>query len=259
MYLCLDVGNTQIHGGVFEDKKLIMDFRLNTKQPWSSDQLGLFIRNILKEHGITEFKKITKIGVSSVVSSLDHHIKNACLKYFSKTPIFVKASSKMGINLDKFETPNEIGADLLASAFCALHDHPNRNLIIVDMGTATTIVAITKAREFLGGIIIPGLLTQVKSLAESAEKLFITNIEKPKNYLGTSTTQAMQSGVFFGQLGALKYLIKNISQESFSNESSIRPIVIGTGGFSKLYKTEDVFDVLASDLVLRGIVRFLCG
>ncbi|MDF3048317.1 MAG: type pantothenate kinase [Candidatus Midichloriaceae bacterium] len=256
MYLCLDVGNTQIHGGVFEDKKLIMDFRLNTKQPWSSDQLGLFIRNILKEHGITEFEKIAAIGVSSVVSSLDHHIKNACLKYFSKLPIFIDYTSKIGINLDKFEHPNEIGADLLASAFCALHDHPNENLIIVDMGTATTIVAITKDRAFLGGVIAPGLLTQVKSLAESAEKLFITNIEKPKTYLGTTTNQAMQSGVFFGQLGALKYLIKNIIQESFPNESSI---VIGTGGFSKLYKAEDVFDVLASDLVLRGIMCFLCG
>ncbi len=253
MYLCLDVGNTQIHGGVFDDGKFIIDFRLNTKQAWSSDQLGMVIRNVLRENNL-EFDKIDNIGISSVVSSIDHHLKNACLKYFHRAPIFIKAGIKTGVSVNKFKNPYEIGADLIASASCALHDYPNQNIIIVDMGTATTITAITKQREFLGGIIVPGLQTQLKSLAESTEKLFMTNIEKPNGYLGKTTSHSIQSGIYYGQLGALNHLLKNVIEETFKGEECL---IIGTGGFSKLYKHEKLFDIQLGDLVLRGILIIL--
>lgn len=253
MYLCLDVGNTQIHGGVFNGSKLVLDFRLNTKQPWSSDQFGVVLRGILREHKV-EFEKISNVGISSVVSSIDHHLKNACLKYFHKAPIFIKTGIKTGVSVSKFKNPHEIGADLIASAACALHDYPGKNLVIVDVGTATTITAINKNREFLGGIITPGPQTQLHSLASSAEKLFMTDIEKPKGYLGKTTAHAIQSGIYFGQLGALNYLIKNVIKETFPKEEAM---VIGTGGFSKLFKNEGLFDVLARDLVLRGILVIL--
>ncbi len=249
MYLCLDVGNTQIHGGVVKDNKLLMDFRLNTKQAWSSDQIGVVMRGILREREV-KFEQIKHIGIASVVASIDHHLKNACLKYFNHTPIFIKAGLKTGVSVSKFKNPHEIGADLIACAACALHDYPNQNLIIIDMGTATTITAVNKQHEFLGGIIIPGLQTQIISLAESAEKLCVTEIEKPKGFLGRTTAHSMQSGLYYGQLGALTYLIKNVISETFAGESCK---IIGTGGFSRLFKDEKLFDAQVPDLVLRGI------
>jgi type III pantothenate kinase len=249
MYLCLDVGNTQIHGGVVDDDKLIMDFRLNTKEGWSSDQFGVVIRGILREREV-KFEQINRIGIASVVSSIDYHLKNACLKYFNYAPVFIKAGLKTGVSVSKFKNPHEIGADLIAAAACALHDHPKQNLIIVDMGTATTITAVNKQHEFLGGIIVPGLQTQITSLANSAEKLCLTDIEKPKGYLGKTTTHSIQSGLYYGQLGALLYLISNAASETFSGE---KYKVIGTGGFSRLYINDKLFDMQVPDLVLRGI------
>lgn len=253
MYLCLDVGNSQIHGGIFHKEKLKHDFRLNTKQAWSSDQLGIMLRAVLREKDI-DHSLIEKVAVSSVVPSVDHHLKNACIKYFSKAPFFIKAGVKTGLSVNRFKNPNEIGADLIASAVCAMEDFPGQNLIIVDMGTANTICAINSDKEFMGGIILPGTSTQMNSLVSSAEKLFSIDIEKPKMHLGKTTASALQSGVYYGQLGAIKYLIDNTASEVFGGK---KYITIGTGGFSRMFKSENVFNHIVPDMVLRGILKIL--
>lgn len=253
MYLCLDVGNSQIHGGIFHNGKMKLDFRLNTKQGWSSDQLGVMLRAVLREKNI-QHESIEKVAISSVVPSIDHHLKNACIKYFSKAPFFVKAGVKTGLSVNRFKNPNEIGADLIASAVCAADDFPDHNLIVVDMGTANTICAINKDREFLGGIITPGTNTQMDSLISSAEKLSAADIEKPKTYLGKTTTNCLQSGIYYGQLGAMKYLINNSINETFKGQKTL---VVATGGFSRMFKNEEIFDHIVPDLVLRGILKIL--
>src|SRR3954470_19042040 len=109
MYLCLDVGNSQIHGGFFNDDKLIIDFRLNTKQGWSSDQLGIFLTSFCGIHDI-DYTKVEKIGICSVVPSIDHHLRNAALKYFKREAFFIKSGVKTGVLVNRYKNPNEIGA-----------------------------------------------------------------------------------------------------------------------------------------------------
>lgn len=253
MYLCLDVGNSQIHGGFFENDKLVIDFRLNTKQGWSSDQLGIFLTSFCSAHNINP-AHVKRIGISSVVPSIDHHLKNAALKYFKQEPFFIKVGIKTGISVNRYQNPNEIGADLIAGAASGISLFPNTNLFIIDMGTATTIISVNATKEFLGGIIIPGVATQVASLSRDAEKLFTVDIKKPESYLGRTTAHCIQSGIYFGHLGTLRTLITNLKTEVFQGKPCI---TLATGGFASMYRNESIFDHLISDLILQGIIKIM--
>lgn len=249
MYLCLDVGNTQIHGVIFKNDVMIDDFRINTKHGWTSDQIGIFILSFFN-HIKVEVASIKQVGVSSVVPSIDYTLSSAVKKYIGKDPFFIKAGVKTGISV-KYKNPSEIGADLICGAVAATNLYPNSNLIVADLGTATTLIAINSSKEFLGGIILPGLGTQMNSLSSSAEKLSSTPIANPKKFIGLTSAECMQSGIYNGHLGSLKHLISGIKLENFPN-SEIK--VVGTGGFSKMFSQEKFFDDIVPDLVHKGIL-----
>jgi type III pantothenate kinase len=118
------------------------------------------------------------------------------------------------------------------------------------MGTATTLCVITKNRDYIGGSILPGLRLGMESLKNNTSKLMEVDIEIPANFIGQTTRECIQSGLYYGQLGALKEIISGIKSEVFNNDSFI---VIGTGGFSQLYKDKILFDVILPDLVLQGL------
>jgi type III pantothenate kinase len=156
--------------------------------------------------------------------------------------------------VNKFKNYNEIGADLVCSAVGAVYQYIETNLIIVDMGTATTITAINKAKEFLTGAIIPGLATQISSLASSAEKLFSVELIRPKNEAPRSTIEAIQTGVYYSHLGGIKLLIKRLAKECFGGE---KYLIIGTGGYARLFQEEELFDYFESNLVLAGLQKII--
>jgi type III pantothenate kinase len=253
MHLSLDIGNSQIHGGFYSNDKLLNDFRLNTKQGWSSDQLGIFFTSFCREYKI-DYTKIKGVAICSVVPSMDYHLKNASIKYFKKEPFFIKSGVKTGILVDRFKNPQELGADLICAAVSGASFFPEQDLLIVDMGTATTIIAISAKKEFLGGVIIPGIITQIDSLSGSAEKLFTVEIMKPTTYLGKTTIHSIQSGIYYGHLGSLKYLLSNLEKETFGSGNAM---VIATGGFSRLYNNEGVFNKIIPELILRGALQIL--
>jgi type III pantothenate kinase len=118
------------------------------------------------------------------------------------------------------------------------------------MGTATTLCAITKSRDYLGGAILPGMRLGMESLRSNTAKLMEVNIESPPDWIGKTTRESIQSGLFYGQLGALLQLVAGFKQEAFAGEDVL---VIGTGGFSQLYKDKSLFDVILPDLVLQGL------
>lgn len=250
MIICLDVGNTTIHAGVFDDNKLINDFRINTKMGWTEDQLGVFLVNYFKEFNV-DAKNIEAFVISSVVPSVDNSIKQAITKYFKCKIFEIKPGIKTGILLDKFKNPSEIGADFIVAAIAALDRFPNQNLLIVDMGTATTITALSSKREFLGGVIIPGIKAQMHSIAASAEKLFNVDLINPGNVIGRTTQHAIQSGIVKGHYGALSYLLNQAKQESFANSNCK---VIATGGIANLYLSQNLFDEFIPDLLLEGLL-----
>ncbi len=250
MILCIDVGNTLIHFGVFDNDKLILQFRYNSKEGTSSDQFGIFVKNILIENEIN-CKSIKQIIICSVVPELDYSVRSACIKYFKIDPLFLNMGAKTGLKV-KYKNPAEIGADRIATAIGAVDLYPNQNLIIVDMGTATTVCAITKEKEYLGGAILAGLKTSAKALHANTAKLSAVEIIKPPSGLGRATKENIQIGLFYGHLGAIKEIITYLSGHAFTEKSYK---VIGTGGLSELYKSEKLFDIIIPELALKGLNR----
>lgn len=251
MILSLDVGNTQIYGGVFDgplgNEKMLASFRRNSKHGSSSDEVGVFLRMVIRENQIDP-KSIKNIVLCSVVPDVIYSIKGACQKYFNITPFILQAGVKTGLRI-KYRNPLEVGADRIANAIAATYMFPNKNLIIVDLGTATTFCAVTKDRDYLGGSIIAGLKLSMESLEAKTAKLPSVEIVSKNEALGLSTVESLQSGLYFGHLGAMKQIIDSLTVECFKGEM---PFVIGTGGFSSLFEKEGIFDIIIPDLVLKG-------
>ena len=123
-------------------------------------------------------------------------------------------------------------------------------MIVVDMGTATTVDVITKNNEYLGGAILPGAAMSVHALSEGTAQLPSVEVVQPKNVCGSSTIEAIQSGVFYGQAGAVRELVSKMEESVFGGE---RAFVIGTGGFSRSFESAGLFDLVLPDLVLQGL------
>lgn len=169
MILAIDVGNTTIQGGLFNGEKLALQFRRMTNPGVSSDEFGIFLRAVLRENGFDP-ADVTEIACCSVVPSINHSLANTFTKYFGTEALFIQAGIRTRLKL-KYANPKEIGADRIAAALGALSRYPDCNLIIIDMGTATTIDVVTKSREYLGGAILPGLKISVGALASGTAKL----------------------------------------------------------------------------------------
>lgn len=248
MILTIDVGNSATNYGLFDNEKLIFQFRQTTNINSSSDEIGIFLRSVLRENGF-DWKQITHVGCCSVVPSVNYSLSSACTKYLEKEPLFIQAGIKTGLKL-KYSNPREIGADLIAAAMGAVAVKPNTNLIIVDMGTATTIELITKDKEFLSGCILPGLKISVDALSSKTANLTPVEILKPAHLCGTSTAEAIQSGIYYGTAGSIKELCYLYKKNIFHNEETF---IIGTGGFAKIFSDYNLFDEIIPGLVLSGV------
>ena len=251
MILSLDVGNTQVYGGVFDGpvghEKMLISFRRSSKQGSSSDEVGVFLRTVIRENGIDP-TKIKQIVLCSVVPEVIYSLRGACQKYFNITPFILQAGVKTGLRI-KYRNPLEVGADRIANSIAATYLYPQRNLILVDLGTATTFCAVSKDRDYLGGSIIAGLKLSMEALEAKTAKLPSVEIVEKNEVLGQSTIESLQSGLFYGHLGAMREIITRITHECYKGE---QPFVIGTGGFSSLFEKEKIFDGIIPDLVLKG-------
>jgi type III pantothenate kinase len=247
MILCIDVGNSHIYGGVFQDNSLIMRFR-HTSAASTSDMLGIFLKQVLIENGCDP-KQIQTIVIASVVPALDYSLRSACIKYFSIEPFVLQAGVKTGLQI-KYRNPIEVGADRIATAIAAVDTFPKQHLIVIDFGTATTFCAIKADKTYLGGAILPGVRLSVEALARNTAKLPSVEIIKMEHVVGRSTVESIQSGVFFGVVGACKELIARMKQDVFEGHDVI---VIATGGFASLFEQQGIYDHLLPDLVLDGL------
>jgi len=250
MILTIDVGNTSTTCGLFDGDKIIFQFRRETNIHSSSDEIGIFFRDVLRENGY-DWKSISRIGVCSVVPSVNYSLSSACSKYLNHEPLFVQAGIKTGLKI-KYANPKEIGADLIAAAMGAVSLYPDRNTIIVDMGTATTLELISKENEFLGGSIMPGFKISVDALASGTAKLPSVEIAKPTGIYGSTTTEAIQVGLYYGNAGAIKEICSVYQNQVFHGEKTF---VLGTGGFAKVFGDYKLFDQIIPELVLLGVKR----
>ncbi|MFT4677079.1 MAG: type III pantothenate kinase [Candidatus Azotimanducaceae bacterium] len=250
MILCLDVGNTQIHGGVYADNYLQVQFRHASQSRSSSDELGVFFRSVLRENNV-EPDSIDQIIVCCVVPDLLYSLRASCQKYFSLEPLVLRPGVKTGLKI-LYQDPKEVGADRIADAIGAVKLYPGKNLIVADFGTATTLCAITKNKEFLGGNILPGLKLSMDALESKTAQLPAVEIVPPSSAIGRTTVESIQAGLYWSNVGMVRELVTRITAEVFSEEA---PLVIGTGGFAQLFSREELFDEVVSDLILTGLLE----
>lgn len=248
MILTLDVGNTNIFAGVYDGSEIILRFRKTTKDIFTSDELGIFLKQVLKENKLDP-DKIKHIATASVVPSLNYTITNCCIKYFGIEPFFIAPGVKTGLNFRGHDS-DKLGADRVANIIGAMHLYPGQNLIVIDFGTANTYCAVSKNKEYKGGAIQAGLATSLNALAQNTAQLFNVEIKNPGSAAGMTTVTQLQAGLYYGNLGAVKEFVSRYKTECFPAEEVK---VVATGGMARMYEGEQIIDAYHPDLVLLGI------
>jgi type III pantothenate kinase len=230
MLLAIDAGNTNITLGVFRDKELLATWRLITDRSQTADEYGIQVQDLFQRAGM-DVKEVEAIIIASVVPQLHDTLNLMSERYFHLAPVFVDHTMKTGLKI-LYDQPSELGTDRIVDAVAAVEKY-GAPCIVIDFGTATTFNAINSKREYLGGIIAPGIMTAAEALFSRAAKLPRVAIERPKNVIGTSTVEAMQSGIFFGYGNLVNGLI-----EDLFHAMQETPKVIVTGGLARVIKDQ---------------------
>jgi len=248
MLLAIDAGNTDIHIGVIKNNEIISQFRYKTfLSEVTSDQLGIFFITALRENGINP-KKIKACAISSVVPHINHSVGSSIIKYLDIKPFFISYNSILGFDMSRVAA-KEVGSDRMAGCAGALAKFSDKNILMIDLGTATTLDIVTKERVYLSGAILTGVKTTLNALSSNASLLSSINITQPKVAIGYDTDTNILSGVYYGQLGAIKEIKNRMISEFGSDDIT----TVATGGFSSLFKDENIFDTINQDLILKGI------
>jgi type III pantothenate kinase len=250
MTFALDVGSTRIFGGLIQDGCVLASFHKNTSIGLTSDELGLFLVQWLETRGYLK-EDIGLLVYCSVVPELNRVLEECGRIYLEREALTLRAGVKSGLQV-KYTNHQDLGADLIANAVGAVDCHPGRNLIIVDFGTATSLCAVSKDKEYLGGTLIPGLIIAMEALADRTARLPVVEIGPVGRVCSRDTASAIQGGLFYGTLGMLKELIKRLNRECFPDESVL---VIATGEQARLFEKFQLFDHIIPELVLLGLDR----
>lgn len=241
MLLCIDIGNTNIVLGLYKKDKIYKKWRISTDEKKTEDEYAGIITNFISP------EKVTGCIFSSVVPSLNSTFKKFVNKYFQIKPIIVGHKLKMNITL-KYPNPAEIGADRIVNASAACHFYKSP-VIIIDFGTATTFCFVNKKKEYLGGLILPGLPLMLRYLHLGTAKLPEVEITKPENIIGRNTIESIQSGLYHQTIGSIEYII-HILKEQYDNQAK----VVLTGGIASLFRDGLNIDTLIEpDLTLKGL------
>ena len=248
MLLALDIGNTLVFGGVIIDHQIKFCYRKTTQLGISSDEFGLFLRQVLRENNL-DYQQVTDIVISSVVPEMLHSTSSAAIKYFDIEPLILRPNQQNLIQVN-YKNSAELGADRIGNAIGACYLYPNQNIIIIDYGTATTFCAISRDQEYMGGVIIPGINLAMKSLETGTSKLPTVEIKVPDQVIGHTTVSSIQSGLYHGTLGASYHIVNQLKEKAFSNEHCL---IIGTGGFARLFLGTPLFDHFEPELILQGL------
>ncbi|MGJ9460209.1 type III pantothenate kinase [Oceanobacillus sp. CF4.6] len=247
MLFVLDVGNTNTVLGVFEKDKLKYEWRIKTDRYKTEDEFGMLIKSLFNFKDVS-FSEIDGVVISSVVPPIMFALEKMSRDYFNIDPMVIGNADFQTYLKMNYPNPKEIGADRIVNAAGAIKEH-GAPLIIIDFGTATTYCYINEAAEYSGGIITPGINISMEALYSKASKLPKIEIQAPDHVIGTSTVEAMTSGVFYGYVGQVDGLVNKIKEEKKGN-----PKVIATGGLANLISDESTtIDIVDPHLTLKGL------
>jgi type III pantothenate kinase len=246
MILAIDIGNTNIVlGGIVKDD-ITFTARLATDRIKTEDQYAVDIKNILELYQVS-LENIRGVIISSVVPPVRNAVRAAAQRLTGRPPIVLGPGVKTGLNI-VIDNPGQLGCDLVANAVAALKEYP-MPCIIFDMGTATTISALGKQGQYLGGCIIPGVKVSLDALSAQAAQLPGISLEEPKNIIGKNTIECMRSGIINGNAAMVDGMIERMEEELGGKAT-----VLATGGIAQCIvphcKREVIYD---ENLLLKGL------
>ena len=245
MLLAIDAGNTNITLGLFRGQELIAQWRLLTERERTSDEYEADVQSVFEGAGI-DGKNVKGVAIASVVPQLDHALRQIAAS-FSVQPLFVDHTTDTGLKL-LYHPPSALGADRIVDGVAAMNKY-GTPCIVVDFGTATTFNAINQNNEFLGGAISPGLFTCAEALFQRAAKLPRVEFARPRDAIGSSTVEAMQSGLYYGYAG----LVDGVIEHMLENMGPVSRIV-ATGGLAPLIAEASTYvDTIDETLTLDGL------
>lgn len=230
MLLVIDVGNSNIVLGIYDNERLVRDWRVSTDKSKTPDEYGILVHDLFRLAGIG-FSDIKDIIISSVVPTLTGALEKLSRQYFGFKPYVVGPGIKTGMSI-QYDNPKEVGADRIVNAVAGFEKH-HCALIIVDFGTATTFDYVNKRGEYCGGAIAPGLMISMEALFQKASKLPRVEIAKPPAIIAKNTVNSMQAGIYYGYVGLVDGIVTRMKGEGKDNAR-----VIATGGLAGLIAPE---------------------
>ena len=247
MLLLIDIGNTNIVVGCYENEKITQEARLATDALKTSDQYCMDLKNLLALYEIQR-EAVTGVIISSVVPPVLNSVRTAVMKLTGKKPLVVGPGIKTGLNI-LLDNPASVGSDLVVGAVAALHEY-KPPLIMIDMGTATTIAVVDKNGAYIGGSICTGVKVATEALAGRAAQLPGISLDMPKKAIGRNTIDAMRSGIMLGNACMIDGMIERIEEELGQKAT-----VVATGGIARfilpMCRRKIIYD---RNLLLKGLV-----
>ncbi|NLT17750.1 MAG: type III pantothenate kinase [Clostridiales bacterium] len=247
MILAMDVGNKNIKFGLFSGGELLNSWRVATNIERTADELGELVLSFFSTNR-RDIGDVKGIIIASVIPSINFTLEHMCRYRFSIEPMFVDPGIRTGMKIC-YDNPRELGADRIANAIAAyeLYGGP---CIAIDFGTATTFNVINERGDFLGGAICPGIKVASEALVQCAAKLPRVELVKPPSVIGRNMVTGMQSGIIYGYVGQVEYLVQKIRKELNRHDVS----VVATGGLARLISTEtDIIEEINPLLTLQGL------
>ncbi len=244
--LAIDIGNTNITIGVFENKNMTAHWRLATDHERMPDEYGIQILGLLTNIGLSK-SDLEGICLASVAPPVTGRVIQACQEYCSINPLIVNHRLETGISI-LYDNPDAVGADRIADAVAVKHLH-GAPACVIDFGTATTFNAINRNNEYLGGAIAPGIGIALDALFTRTAKLPRIELETPPSVIGTNTVHAIQAGMIFGYVSLVEGMVSRFKEHLGADTK-----IIATGGLATIISSEtDVIDIVSPWLTLEGI------
>lgn len=247
MLLTIDVGNTNTVFAVHDGTRFLGEWRCSTYAARTADQYYVWLRQLMEFNGLDV--SIDSVVISSVVPQVVFNLRVLSDRYYKCRPLVVgKPDCDLPVAV-RVDEGTLVGADRLVNTVAG-YDKFGGDLIIVDFGTATTFDVVDTDGAYIGGVIAPGVNLSIKALHEAAAALPNIDVTKPQRVIGTNTVACMQSGVFWGYVGLVEGICKQIRGERD------RPMtIVATGGLSTLFdQGTDIFDHIDGELTLHGLV-----
>lgn len=247
MILAIDIGNTNIVVGCIDKEKTYFIERISTDKHRTELEYAIVLKNVLDIYQIQPSELEGSI-ICSVVPQITQIIKLAVKKILLREVMVLGPGIKTGMNI-LMDNPAQVGSDLIASAIGAINEYP-APLIIFDMGTATTVCVVDRNKNYIGGMILPGIQTALDALTSNAAQLSGIDLVPPKRIIGKNTIESMRSGIINGNAASVDGIITRI-QEELKEKTTI----VATGGLAKViipFCRENI--ILDEDLLLKGLL-----